>query len=155
MFWIISVSFLAKTPKSDIIISEVKQDGESSVWVVGKINRNIYSVVSPHIQTDEVIITDERIAHIQKRHPNAFEQYAKYIQKIIEEPDYILEANKPNTAFVLKEFTENDKRFQLILRLAVEGDQSGYKNSIITFLNVEKKRYRRYLRTKNILYKSE
>lgn len=155
MFWIISVSFLAKTPKSDIIISEVKQDGESSVRVVGKINRNIYSVVSPHIQTDEVIITDERIAHIQKRHPNAFEQYAKYIQKIIEEPDYILEANKPNTAFVLKEFTENDKRFQLILRLAVEGEQPGYKNSIITFLNVEEKRYRRYLRTKNILYKSE
>lgn len=155
MFWIISVSFLAKTPKSDIIISEVKQDGESSVRVVGKINRNIYSVVSPHIQTDEVIITDERIAHIQKRHPNAFEQYAKYIQKIIEEPDYILEANKPNTAFVLKEFTENDKRFQLILRLVVEGEQPGYKNSIITFLNVEEKRYRRYLRTKNILYKSE
>lgn len=155
MFWIISVSFLAKTPKSDIIISEVKQDGESSVRVVGKINRNIYSVVSPHIQTDEVIITDERIAHIQKRHPNAFEQYTKYIQKIIEEPDYILEANKPNTAFVLKEFTENDKRFQLILRLTVEGEQPGYKNSIITFLNVEEKRYRRYLRTKNILYKSE
>ena len=155
MFWIISVSFLAKTPKSDIIISEVKQDGESSVRVVGKINRDIYSVVSPHIKTDEVIITDERIAHIQKRHPNAFEQYAKYIQKIIEEPDYILEANKPNTAFVLKEFTENDKRFQLILRLAVEGEQPGHKNSIITFLNVEEKRYRRYLRTKNILYKSE
>lgn len=155
MFWILSVSFLAKTPKYDIIISEVKQDGESSVRVVGKINRNIYSVVSPHIQTDEVIITDERIAHIQKRHPNAFEQYAKYIQKIIEEPDYILEANKPNTAFVLKEFTKNDKRFQLILRLAVERDQPGYKNSVITFLNVEEKRYRRYLRTKNILYKAE
>ena len=123
--------------------------------IVGKIDRNIYRVVSPRIQTDEVIITDERITHIQKRHPNDFEQYAKYIQRIIEEPDYILEANKPNTAFLLKEFTENDKRFQLILRLVVEGEQPGYKNSIITFLNVEEKRYRRYLRTKNILYKSE
>lgn len=155
MFRIVSDFLLAKTPKSDIIISEVKQDGERCVRIVGNIDRNIYSVVSPHIQTNEVIITDERIAHIQKRHPNAFEQYAKYIQKIIEEPDYILEANKPNTAFVLKEFAENDRRFQLILRLVVEGDKSGYKNSVITFLSVEEKRYRRYLRTKNILYKSE
>lgn len=155
MFRMVSDFLLAKVAKSDIIISEVKQGGESNVQIIGKIDRNIYSVVSPHIQTDEVIITDERIAHIQKRHPNTFEQYAKYIQKIIEEPDYILEANRPNTAFVLKEFTENDKRFQLILRLAVEGDQPGYKNSVITFLNVEEKRYRRYLRTKNILYKSE
>ena len=73
--------FLAKAPKSDIMILEVKQDGESGVRIVGKINRNIYSVVSSHIQTDEVIITAERIAHIRKRHPNAFEQYAKYIQK--------------------------------------------------------------------------
>ncbi len=30
-----------------------------------------------------------------------------------------------------------------------------YKNSVITFLKVEEKRYKRYLRTKKILYKSE
>ena len=75
--------------------------------------------------------------------------------EIIESPDYILEANKPNTAFLLKEFKEDTERFQLILRLAVESDIPGYKNSVITFLKVEKKRYSRYLRTKKVLYKSE
>ncbi len=81
--------------------------------------------------------------------------YAQYIERIVEDPDYILEANKPNTAFLLKEFVEDDERFQLILRLAVEEDIPGYKNSVITFLKVEEKRYKRYLRTKKILYKSE
>ena len=75
--------------------------------------------------------------------------------EIVEAPDYILEANRPNTAFLLKAFEEDGERFQLILRLAVEGDKPEYKNSVITFLNVEEKRYRRYLRTKKVLYKSE
>lgn len=122
---------------------------------VGNLDIEKYRVVTDQIRTDEVIITDERIQHIKDRHPNDFERYAQYITRIVENPDYILEANKPNTAFLLKEFLEDGERFQLIVRLAVEGDAPGYKNSVITFLKVEEKRYRRYLRTKKILYKSE
>lgn len=122
---------------------------------IGKIDIAKYRVVSENIRTDEVVMTSERIQHIKIRHPNDFERYSKYITEIVEKPDYILEANKPHTAFLLKEFTEADERFQLILRLAVEGDMPGHKNSVITFLKVEEKRYKRYLRTKKILYKSE
>ena len=114
-----------------------------------------YQCVTPDIRTSEVIITEERIAHIQERHPLDFERYAGYLSEIVENPDYILESRKPHTAFVLKEITEAGERFQLILRLAVPGDREGYKNSIITFLKVENKRYLRYLRTKKILYKAE
>lgn len=134
---------------------EKMSGGGSPVRTVGRIDIEKYKVVTDKIQTDEVIITDERIEHIRERHPNDFERYSQYLKRIVEEPDYILEANKPNTAFLLKEFIEADERFQLILRLAVEGDIPGYKNSIITFLKVEEKRYKRYLRTKKILYKSE
>lgn len=122
---------------------------------IGHIDPAKYAVVSDKITTNEVVITDERIAHIKEHHPNDFERYAGYLQDIVENPQYILEANKPNTAFLLKEFTENNERFQLILRLAVAGDRQGYKNSVITFLKVEEKRFKRYLRTKKILYKSE
>lgn len=131
------------------------QNGAGAVREVCKLDIEKYRCVSEHIATDEVIITDERIAHIQERHPEDYERYSRYFSDIIKNPHYILEANKPNTAFVLKEYVENGERFELILRLAVEGDKPGYKNSIITFLKVEEKRYKRYLRTKNILYKSE
>jgi len=144
---------IEKPAKRDTI--EKTSGGGSSVHTVGRIDIEKYKVVADKIQTDEVIITDERIEHIRERHPNDFERYAQYLSKIIENPDYILEANKPNTAFLLKEFVEANERFQLILKLAVEGDIPGYKNSIITFLKVEEKRYRRYLRTKKVLYKSE
>ncbi len=122
---------------------------------IGKIDIQKYSVISDRINTDEVIITDERIAHIKERHPNDFERYSGYMADIVENPQYILEANKPNTAFLLKKYMEDGEQIQLVLRLAVEGDPAGYKNSVITFLKVENKRFNRYLRTKKILYKSE
>ena len=123
--------------------------------IIGKIDIGIYSVVSDHIRTDEVVITDERIQHIRDRHPRDFERYSMYLKDLVEKPQYILKAKKPDTAFILKEYTEDSQRFQLILRLSVEGDNPEYKNSVITFLRVEEKRFNRYLRTKKILYKSE
>lgn len=127
----------------------------AAVQTIGKIDIEKYRVITDKIKTDEVVITDERIAHIKSRHPNDFERYSKYLGQIVEDPDYILEANKPDTAFLLKEFSMDGEKFQLILRLATEADIPGYKNSVITFLKVEEKRYKRYLRTKKILYKSE
>ena len=148
------INKVASADESAIIKRNVYKS-ETGVQIVGKIDRAKYKAVAQNIRTDEVIITDERIAHIKARHPNDFERYSQYMVEIVESPDYILEANKPNTAFLLKEFKEDAERFQLILRLAVESDIPEYKNSVITFLKVEKKRYSRYLRTKKILYKSE
>ena len=122
---------------------------------IGKINREIYKCITDNIVTDEVIITDERVQHIKERHPNDYEQYFKFMSDILESPDYILEANKPNTAFILKLITENDKRFQMVLRIITPSDPNDYKNSIITFLRINEKRYHRYLRTKKILYKKK
>ena len=154
-----------ETTRQEIISVETKQNpaimgvernsGGLHVTTIGRIDKEIYKVVTPDIQTDEVIITDERIAHIKERHPNDYERYFSYFKDIVSSPDYILEANKPNTAFILKEIDNVGEHFQMILRLAVSGDPDGYKNSVITFLNTDEKRYARYLRTKKILYKSE
>ena len=127
----------------------------NDVHFVGKIDIEKYRCVTEDIQTDEVIITEKQIEHIKERHPNDYERYFNYAKEIIENPDYILEANKPNTAFVLKHIEDNGKNYQLILRLKTSQDPKDYLNSIITFLKVEEKRYNRYLRTKKTLYKSE
>ena len=89
---------------------------------VGKIDIEKYKCITKDITTDEVIITNERIKHIKERHPNDYEQYFKYVDEILENPDYILEANKPNTAFILKRITENKKDYQMILRLKTSAD---------------------------------
>ncbi|MGN1419308.1 MAG: PBECR2 nuclease fold domain-containing protein [Acutalibacteraceae bacterium] len=119
---------------------------------IGKINREIYKCVTGDITTDEVIITDKQIEHIKERHPNDIERYYDYIKEIVENPDYILEANKPNTAFILKHIIDNGKNYQLILRLKTSDDPILYKNSVITFLRVDDRKWAKYLRNKRILY---
>ncbi len=125
------------------------------MYFIGKIDIEIYKCVTEDIVTDEVVITDKQIEHIKERHPNDYENYFIFVKEMIENPDYILEANRPNTAFILKHIEDNGKNYQLILRLKTAADPEDYRNSVITFLKVEEKRYNRYLRTKKILYKSE
>ena len=123
--------------------------------IVGKIDKKIYSCITEDIVTDEVIITDERIAHIKERHPDDYEKYYSYLQQILEDPDYILESKTPDTAFILKLIEENGKDFQLILRLKTSCDLADYKNSIITFLKIDRRKKDKYLRNKKILYSRE
>ncbi len=123
--------------------------------VIGKIDREIYRCISGNIVADEVIITDVQIKHIKERHPNDYEQFSKYFAEIIAEPDYILEANRPNTAFVLKKIEIEKMHFQLILRLKTSSDPQNYKNSIITFLKIDQRKWEKYLRNKKILYSRE
>lgn len=122
---------------------------------IGKINIDIYKCVTEDIQTDEVIITDERIQHIKERHPNDFEVYCGYMCEIVESPDYIIEANKPHTALILKEFHEGSETFKTILRLVTSSDNSAFKNSIITFMKIDEKEWNRLVKNKKVLYKSE
>ena len=82
---------------SDIIKTNNVETAVSDVNFVGKINREIYKCVTEDIVTDEVIITDERIAHIKERHPNDYERFISYIAEILADPDYIIEANKEHT----------------------------------------------------------
>lgn len=122
---------------------------------VGKIDKGIFSCISGDIATDEVIITDERIAHIKERHPGDYERYVGYLTEIVENPDYILAANKPKSALLLKSFAENDKNYKLILRLVTITENIDYRNSIITFQKVENRRYLRYTKSDKVLYKRE
>ena len=123
--------------------------------IIGKINKNIYKCVTEDITTEEVIIKDNQINHIKNRHPNDYENFSSYFSDILSDPDFILEANKPNTAFILKQITENDLTVQLILRLQTSQDPKGYKNSIITFLKIDIKTWNKYLRNKKILYRKD
>lgn len=125
------------------------------MYLVGKIDIEIYNCITKDITTDEVIITDERIQHIKEHHANNYEQYYSYMRSIIENPEYIIEANKPNTALILKSFSNGNETFKTVLRLITSSDNSKFKNSIITFMKINEKEWNRLLKNKKILYKSE
>lgn len=146
---------VAVSENTAIINGENSKRDDNTVQTIGKIDPQKYRVVSEAIRTDEVIITDERIQHIKDHHPNDFERYSQYISKMLESPQYILEDSVPNTAVILQHFVENDEHFRLILKLAVVGDAPAKKNSVITFLKISEKKFKKYLRNKKILYTAE
>ena len=96
---------------------------------IGKIDRTKFKLILKNITTRDVVLTERQIEHIKERHPNDFELYFKYIKEIIKDPDYIIRDAKPNTGFLLKEFIEENKHFQLIIRLHTIEDNNDYKNS--------------------------
>ncbi len=122
---------------------------------VGRINIEKYKCVTADISTDEVIITEERIAHIKERHPNDYERFFAFFPEIIADPDYIIASEKPNTAVILKEVVISGEKFKLILRLKVEHDPASYKNSVISFWHIGETTWRKTIKNKNILYKKE
>lgn len=146
---------VAQPTKSAIIKPKIAENGDTAVHSLGKLDIETYKCVTEQIITDEVIITDERIAHIKERHPNDYERYCSYIPEIIREPDYIIGANKANTAVVMKEIEENNEKFKLILRLKVENDPVDYKNSVISFWQIGDTTWRKMVKNKQVLYKRE
>ena len=138
------------TDKSTVENSEV-----AALHHVTRLDKEKYKCVSEDIVTDEVIITDERIQHIKDHHPNDYERYSTYIAAAIDAPDYIIEDKQPATAMVLKHIEESGEHFRLAVRLVTSNDNPEYKNSVLTFLKIREKEWRRLINNKKILYKAE
>lgn len=117
------------------------------------LDKDLYRIITEDICSDEVIITDTQINHIQERHPDDYERFLKHGKDMVLNPDYIIEANKPFSGVLLKETVEKGEKLYLVLRLKTSVDPKDHKNSVITFTKIKPKEWRRMLRNKKILYK--
>ena len=117
---------------------------------VGKLNLKLIAKYKNKINTDEVILTHERLEHIYSYHSKDYEELKDYIKSIIEEPDYIIEdtANK-DTLILLKNIIDINKKARIVIKLATEIDNKLYtKNSIITLMRQRDKSYLQTLNNK-------
>lgn len=120
---------------------------------VGKLNKDIYCCVIGDITTDEVIITEERIQHIKERRGADFlSKYGQYFPLILSDPDFIFPDDRINTVIVCKVIGKGEDAIHLVLRLAVEGDDPAFKNSILTAIRENKKRFAQRLRNHTPIY---
>ena len=119
------------------------------------LNPEIYKVAVSTITTRHVIITDKQLEHIRERHPDISATVMEQLTEIIHAPDYIIETDMRYTANILKHLEINGKEYQLVLRIRTDADPEDFQNSVITFMSVNEKRYRQYLRNRKILYKRE
>ncbi len=122
---------------------------------VGRIDIEKYKCVTEDVQTDEVILTDVQTAHIQEHHPDSYERVIESIPSVLSDPDFIIEANKANTAVLLKEIPHRKEKIKLILRLKGKDDPKEYKNSIISCWVIGDTTWRKNIKNKKILYRKE
>ncbi len=141
--------------KDDIIKSTKPITEVHNLQYIGKIDKNLYQRAAVNnILSDEVIITDNRIQHIIDRRGQAFyDEYSPYFSDIISNPDYIFKDKSDNTAIAAKTFTHNNTTVNLVVRLIVEGENSEFKNSILTAIKENKKRFKQRLRNNEYIYK--
>ncbi len=113
---------------------------------IGKID--ISSLIKSYdIKTDKLIITKERIEHINKRHNNDYDLYNKYMKEIIDNPDYILkDIENINTLLYLK--TIKELNLQMVIKLQTE-ENVNKSNTVITFWHMRKRSYKQIIK-KNI-----
>ena len=84
---------------------------------IGKLDGEKLGKYKNKIVTQNVIITNERIEHIKKRHLNDYEKYINHISDIIKNPDYILiDKDKIDTLMFLKRILDNTKNIITILK---------------------------------------
>ena len=125
--------------------------------LIANIDKEIYSCITKDIRSDKVILTNTQKDHIiERRGQDFFDRFSPYFSQIAEDPDYIFRDKKhDNTAIACKTLEDNGKNVHLVIRLAVEGDDAGRENSIITALIESDKRYQQRLRNNSPLYKRE
>ena len=102
------------------------------------------------IKTNKLIITKERIEHINKKHNNDYNLYGDYILNIVNEPDYILEdVENANTVLYLK--TIEELNLQVVLKLQTD-DNPEKSNSIITFWHMRERSYKQIIKKNKKLF---
>lgn len=114
-----------------------------------------YSCVTDGITTDEVIITDERTAHIEEHHPGDWEKIKPFLSVAIDDPDFILDEGSPNTGLLLKYIEAKGKRLYAVLRLHTQTDNPEYKNSVLSAWIIGRRRWEQYLNNEKVLYSKE
>ena len=138
-----------KQEKIEIKDSEVK----------GTLKKEVKDVVEKEfgkLNTDQVILRDERIEHIKEGHPEVVEIIKKHAKDIIESPNYILkDAIREETILCVKKIEENSN-INVVIKLALEDskDKKRNKNSIITSFLMNDKRLKRELKKKECIYKN-
>ena len=106
------------------------------------------------LATDELILTDERDAHIKQRHDQYYILFCQCVREVIRMPDMILKDSKnQNTVFCIKYIEET--HLNIVVRLSLEVEGADRKNSVITSYQLGAKTLKRLIKNNKTLYNKD
>ncbi len=122
--------------------------------VLGKIEERALKAEFGALRTTDVIVTEERIRHIRERHPEDVELFESYGQDVVTEPDIIIKDIKnEGTVFMIKYLP--DCNINAVVRLILETEDEGLKNSVMTFYRIRTKNLEKLLKKNKEIYRKE
>ena len=120
---------------------------------VGKLDKSLLEKTFGDLQTDEVVITEERIKHIRSRHPDAAKEILERITDVIEDPDLIcLDERHEYSIHIIKRI-KKEISIELDVRLLPRGSDPLKKNSIITGHLIDNKKRSKMERNRKSIYR--
>lgn len=128
-----------------------KEVSDVEITTLGKVNKDLLEKEFGGIQTDEIIITNERMDHIKQRHPEDYEFFEKFGAQSVTDPDLIVKDSKnEGTVFMIKKLP--DTNLNVVARLALETDKPGLKNSVMTFYRIRERNLKKMIEKNKLLY---
>ena len=129
------------------------QNEGADVQTIGSIDASIIEKEFGKLNTTDVVLTNERVQHIKKNHPQDYDLFEKYGISTVTNPDIVLrDVNNDNTVFMIAKL--EDSNLNAIVRLSVVGEDSeGLKNSIMTFYRIREKNLKKLIAKNKLLYK--
>jgi len=117
---------------------------------IGKLDKNKLGEYKNKLITDEVVLTEERLAkHILDKHFKEYIQLKDYIKEIIENPDYIVKDNRHyDTIILLKNIESICKYGRVVVKLILSRDEKHSKNSIITLMRLNERTWNQTLKNR-------
>lgn len=121
---------------------------------MGKIKRKLLENEFEKIQTEETIVTEERLKHIMEHHPNDFDLFIKYGKEILQNPDLVLkDVKNEGTIFMIRRL--KDTNLNMVVRVVLETDNPERKNSVMTFYRIRNKNLEKLMIKNIFLYSKE
>ena len=106
------------------------------------------------LNTDEVIVTHERIAHIKSHHLIDFPLFQQHGANCVQDPDLIIEdCNQTGTVFMVRKLP--DTSLNVVVRLSLESDKKHLKNSVMTFFRIRNRNLKKLIQKNRLLYSRE
>lgn len=149
---------MTRSGKGDIMYHDKDSKEGCNVFaeytLLGSLNSEYLSAEFGELQTNEIIITNERLEHIKERHNADVPLFEKYAAIAVTKPDVVLKDTEHNgTVFMVKKIT--DTNLNVVVRLALNTDKQGFKNSVMTFYRIREKNLKKLESRHKVLYKSE
>lgn len=139
------------------ILGSIDSDGsvkKIELTVLGNLDPSPLISTFGHLQTTEVVVTDERIAHIKERHPEDYLLFEQYGRESILSPDILIQDVKNvGTVFAVKRLP--DTNLNVVLRLVLDTDNPDFKNSVMTFYRIREKNLKKLMQKNPVLYIKE